>query len=51
MPSTMVISVRPDREVLSRAGGNEALGIAGRYITPPSEKSSPSSVSLSPCRY
>ena len=27
MPSAMVISVRPNRAVLSGAGGNEALGL------------------------
>ncbi|KAG4427139.1 hypothetical protein IFR05_017378, partial [Cadophora sp. M221] len=31
MPSTMVISVRPNRVVLSGAGGNEALSLVGRH--------------------
>ena len=38
MPSTIVISVRPDQAVLSKAGGNEALGVDGRHITPPLRK-------------
>ena len=38
MTSTIVISVRLNRKVLSGAGGNKALGVNGYYTTPPFKK-------------
>ena len=38
MPSTITISVRLNRAVLSGAGGNKALGVDGCHTTPPLRK-------------